>query len=173
MKRTMGTHNGPEDPAETERWEAEKRADKRMDEFMPGNADRERRGRVAYERWRALGGNQTVPWNDMALYVQDMWQQVAEAAFEEGRAFERERWHSLEGMSDSNMAQMLRDRGYRVYDPGTWVVADDGMTVPVARPIDPRSYRQGDEVGHATNPLHPPTCTGCRRDDGPSLVDFR
>ncbi len=63
-----------------------------MDEFIPGNTDPERRGRVAYERMVAdLGGrmNKGLEWAALDEAAQASWCHAAEAAFEEGRAFER------------------------------------------------------------------------------------
>lgn len=57
-----------------------------MDEFVPGNTDPERRGRVAYERLGAHSG----PWVEQDGAFRQAWCHAAEAAFEEGRAFERE-----------------------------------------------------------------------------------
>lgn len=98
-----------------------------VDEFTPGNADRERRGRVAYERMAAFMPLRS--WESQTPMNREQWCHVAEAAFEEGRAFEREYVMQKTRYNFADMANMLRHRGYRVYEPGTWVVADDGTTV--------------------------------------------
>ncbi len=61
-----------------------------MDEFIPGNTDPERRGRGAYERWCAAMEGRWKRWAELSPDNRERWQTIAEAAFEEGRAFERE-----------------------------------------------------------------------------------
>lgn len=100
-----------------------------MDEFTPGNTDPERRGRVAYERYAAAlpavvddvyprewVQAWSAPWGMVPSGVRQMWCHAAEAAFEEGRAFELEQ---LRIGDISRLVESLRARGYRIYDPGT------------------------------------------------------
>jgi hypothetical protein len=114
-----------------------------MDEFVPGNTDLERRGRVAYERWSAVTGRTGDAWVRLSPEFRQQWCHTVEAAFEEGRAFEREQPQQPRPIDASAIAELLastdeemrnevsgmwaavlRERGYRVYDPGTWSVAD-------------------------------------------------
>lgn len=96
-----------------------------MDEFTPGNTDKERRGRVTYERHLSACGGKCgeihISWSDLGQWERNAWLATAEAAFEEGRAFEQEHYERADA---DECANFLRARGYRVYDPGTWSVAE-------------------------------------------------
>lgn len=86
-----------------------------MDEFIPGNTDPERRGRVAYERMRAavqargrsMAGES---WSGLEQPHREAWCHAAEAAFEEGCAFERERAEEAVRAKLDDVAIAAQDR---------------------------------------------------------------
>lgn len=59
--------------------------------------DPDRRGRVAFERYHVALPSTRIDWVRLGAAEQAAWCHAAEAAFEEGRAFEREQYAAQDG----------------------------------------------------------------------------